>query len=142
MAKQWKAIIDTAPFVGVVNGSMAYVPTGLAVGVNEISVYIGDNVPEARQLEFVDAWRWLYAGVRERNLLDAQFKGVVLYTAANINSLTAENRRTASELTFFTEDDVIIAMGANVTALGERLDIAEAFRALGNFALESTLKAA
>jgi len=142
MAKQWKMTVGTTGLVHPDRTTMAYVETGTEVGANEISVYIGNNVSEARQVEFVAAWRWLYNGVRERNLLDAQFKGFILYTGASIDSLTTTDRRTESTIASFTDDDVVLGIGSAVTGLGERVDIAEAFKALGNFALESTLKAA
>jgi len=109
---------------------------------DDISLYIGDDVPLYRQSEIKNAWKWLYEGVKSRNLLDDQFKGSLLYTAVDINAITINNRRTSTELTPYTDSDVIIGIGANVTALGDTNILEAAFQQLIEFAAEETLKAA
>lgn len=141
MAKQWTMQVLAGGRPSPNRAGAAYVPTGVAVAADSISLYIGDTVSPARQVEIVDGWKWLYQGVRDRNLLDAQFKGAVLYTASDINKMTTADRRTSSDLVTYTDNDVILAIGAGVTALGEHVAIEEAFRILRHFALEETLKA-
>lgn len=141
MAKQWK--LDYLPGKNQSKNGMVYVPTGLEIGADEISVYLGDNVPVSAQVIIVNAWEWLYNGVVERNLLDkAPWAGAILYTGSNWNKLTAADRRTESLLATLTEDDIIIGIGANVTALGDQVFLRTAFRRLREFAMEQTLKAA
>ena len=119
-----------------------YVAVGAETAGSQISLYIGDAVPEYRQSEIKNAWKWLYEGIKSRNLLDDQFKGSLLYTAADINAITINNRRTSTELTPYTDTDVIIGIGANVTALGDTNILEAAIQQLIEFAAEETLKAA
>jgi hypothetical protein len=97
--------------------------TLIAVPADRIAVYAGDNVDLGRQNEIINGWKWLWTGVRDRNLLDVQFNGNVLYSGAAIDSLTEYNRRTASVVTSFTDDDIIIGLGNAVTgAAGGAID--------------------
>jgi hypothetical protein len=89
--------------------------TIVAVAAPNISLYAGANVPNYRQLEIITGWERLWEGVRDRNLLDVQFKGNILYTGYNINSRTENNRRTTSLVTAFTDDDIILGIGASVS---------------------------
>ena len=90
-------------------------------GANEIYVAFGDGVGQHRMNEIRNGLKWLDAGISERNLLDDAFNGVALVTAADINSLTASNRRTSSSTTASSvaADDIVIGMGATVTANGQ-----------------------
>lgn len=144
MAVQWKLTVTQAPNITLDRSTLEQVPVGLEVGANEISLYIGDNVPTYRQNEILNGFKWLYDGIRERNLLDdgSAFNGAILYTGFAIGNQTIENRRTASAIAFFDADDVIVGMGANVTALGDMESIYSYFKILRQFALEATLKAA
>ena len=122
---------------------MTYEAVGTVVAPIEIAIYAGDNISLSRQAELVNGWQWLYQGIKERNLLDgAPWQGAVLYTGSNINFLTANDRRTESDLATLTEDDVIVALGPNVTATGDTTSLQAAITQLIEFALEETLKAA
>ena len=85
------------------------------VAADRIALYALDNVPTYRQLEIFTGWGFLYNGIRDRNLLDSQFAGSVLYSATNINKKGENDRRTASLLTSLTADDIVVGLGATVT---------------------------
>ena len=91
--------------------------TIIAVPSDRIAVYIGDAVDPGRQNEIINGWKWLWAGVRDRGLLEDgnSFAGAILYTAASINSLTEYNRRTATDTGFFNDDDVMLGLGDAIT---------------------------
>ena len=82
------------------------------VGTNDIAIYYGDDVPTYRQLEIYDAWWQLWAGVRDRNIMQ-QFAGI-LYSGMDINNIGEADRRTISTIASFTTDDIILGMGATV----------------------------
>lgn len=85
----------------------------------ELKIGIGANVPLRRQTEIVSALKFLAAGLRSRNLLeDGGFKGANLITAVNIDSITFNNRRTASSAVnvSLTDTDVFISMGQVATS--------------------------
>lgn len=114
------------------------------VGANDIAIYALDNVPLYKQLEIFNAWRWLWNGVRDRNLLDSQFVGAILYTYSNINILTENDRRTSSALIDLNPEDVVIGIGLNVTTdfRGAVTPLETGFEKLRHAALEQFLKAA
>lgn len=87
------------------------------VGANEVAICIGDSIPLRRQSEIVSAVKFLAAGIRERNLLEAQFKGALLYTSVGIDRITNAGRKTSSTIgdVDTTGTDVFIAMGAGAT---------------------------
>ena len=87
-------------------------------GDNEIWVGFGTDVATYRGTEIVNAMKFLMSGIRDRNLLDAQFKDSALVTACSIDGITANNRRTSSDLatSVVADADVVIAMGTFVTA--------------------------
>ena len=141
MAKQWKlTFTDLTPNFMPDRSTLEVVDIGIQFAVNEISIYIGDSVSEYRQNEIVNGWKWLVDGIRERSLLVAPpFRGAALITGASIDSLTEQNRRTSSDVGDFNADDVMVGIGANVTALGDTMVIDNAFRLLSQFAVETTL---
>jgi hypothetical protein len=142
MSIQWVATYT--PALDSTKMDMAYVGTGAEVTANQVALYLGDTVPTYRQLEIIDGWRWLFQGIKERNLLDdGAFVGALLYTGSNINELmTAENRRTSSTFADFLTEDVFIGLGTAVTAAGDFESLYAIFEQLRQFALEETLKAA
>lgn len=79
----------------------------------EVKVVIGLGVPLRRQTEIMAAIDFLLNGIRDRNLLESQFKGSPLATAVNIDRITTADRRTASDLSLvnFAPTDIGIAMG-------------------------------
>ena len=141
MAQQWRMVV-TPRNAG--NKLVAeYLASGVEPAADEIAVYIGDNVPtRIQQAVTFNAWRWLWNGVKNRNLLDDQFKGAQLVTGSHFEFLSEQDRRTASNIAFFSEDDIMIGMGADVTDLGDKVYIEAAFAQLRDFALENNLKAA
>jgi hypothetical protein len=116
--------------------TLKIVDVGIATAVDEVSVYIGDNVNESRQAEIVNAWRWLYNGLMDRNLLEGQFKGLDIYSGSNIKFLTAIERRTSVPFATILETDVGIGIGSAVTAFGGVTMILTAIQLLQDFALE------
>ena len=113
-----------------------------AVEVNSIAVYTGATVSESRQVEIIDAWQMLVNGIRDRNLM--QTFGGIIYSGVDIDDISEASRRTDSVLANFTDNDVIIGIGANV--VGEFLDwvvmLETGFGVLSDQAQETTLKAA
>jgi hypothetical protein len=138
MAKQW-----TMPFLPAKEGNKllaTYVDTGsVPVADDNITIYIGDDVPFYPQSTYIDGWIWLYNGVVDRLLLDGPFNGAVLYTGADYQNLTANNRRTESLIASFTTTDVVIGLGLNVTATGSTVMLQNAVYDLVDFARSETL---
>lgn len=140
MAKQW--YMTFLPDKDGNKLKCTYTDIALDTPGTDISLYVGDTVPLYRQSEIKNAWKWLYQGIKSRNLLDSQFSGAVLYSGASINALTINNRRTASDIATFNDDDVAIAIGLDSTLVGDVNFLEEAFTQLIEFAAEETLKAA
>lgn len=139
MAKQW-----TMPFLPAKEGNKllaTYVSSGaIAVADDNITIYLGDNVPLYPQSTYIDGWIWLYNGLIDRLLLDGPpWSGDVVYTGAAWNNLTANNRRTESLVASFTADDVILGIGQNVTATGSTMMLQNAVYDLVDFARTETL---
>jgi len=113
------------------------------VADDEIAVYAGDTINWARQVEMLAAWKMLYDGIRDRNLLNvgSAWKGAALYTGVNVDSITSSNRRTHAALDVFDDNDLVIAMGPTLTAGKEAiLSIELAYGVLTRKALEQVLK--
>ena len=145
MAKQWIFPINVVGNVTANRADILYTEAGaFTVGASEIGIYIGDNVPVSRALEIFNGWRWLYQGVLDRVLLSGQFRGAPLFTGSNINYLSEADRRTASDAATAAlgPDDVALAMGADVTALGALQSYYGYFQILRQYALEEQLNAA
>lgn len=137
--QQWISIY--MPRQETVKQECVSTPIVLETPPDDISLYIGANiVGTARGVEIVNAWRFLFNGIKDRNLLDDQFKGALLYTYVDINDITANNRRTSSDLTGVTSDDVVIGLGLNVTAKGQTQSLASGVERLIEYAMETTLK--
>jgi len=79
---------------------------------NNIAIYTGATVSLHRQLEIFNAWWQLWYGIRDRNIMQ-QFAGIV-YSGMDIDHIGEGPRRTDSVLANFTDDDIIIGMGAGV----------------------------
>lgn len=141
MARQWA--VEYTPDLDADRGDFIFLEIGFEVLPDQIAVYVGDNVRLSRITEINNAWEWLLRGVKERNLLDGPpWQGAVLYTGADADALTTNNRRTESALATLTEDDIMLGIGANVTAQGDTESLWGAFTLLRQFALENNLKAA
>ena len=122
--------------------SLVVTTTPIQVPANRVAVYALANVPMHRQLEIVDAWYWLWNGIRDRNLLDKQFAGSACYSGAPIDNLTIPGRKTASDVSFFGADDVVVGLGAGVTGSfkGALVPLESAFEKLREIALERYFK--
>lgn len=103
--------------------AFVYSPTALidgalaVVGATEVAIVVEDTLTLRRQNEIVSALRFLQNGIRDRNLLDDQFKGFALYTTVPLDRITSSARLTASDNTAvgFGTGVLAIAMGATAT---------------------------
>ena len=82
------------------------------VATNDVAIYIGATVPVYRQTEIYNGWWQLWAGIRDRNIMQ-QFAGI-LYSGMDINDIGEAGHRTISTIATFTDDDIIMGMGATV----------------------------
>ena len=117
----------------------------IEVPANNIAIYAGSTVALRRQLEMVTGWNFLWNGIRDRNLMDVQFNGFILYSGTDINKKGENDRRTASDVVSFTDNDIIVGLGAGATGEfhGAVLPLDSAFEQLIQVAKESIiLKAA
>lgn len=115
------------------------------VDPGHVAVYIGDTVPFYRSLEIVNGWRWLWNGLRDRNLLAAT-DGVTgpLYTASDIDQLNENTRRTSwFDNTPVTGDDIAIGVHNDVAqGIGAVTIIESAFELLRSAARDEYFKQA
>jgi hypothetical protein len=107
------------------------------IGDDQVAIYISDDVNLGRQVEILNGLEWLYNGAQDRALFDVGFKGFPLYSAVSIDSISAENRRTGSDLSFLAITDIAIGVGANVTNFGGVEMIREAIYYLTQYAREN-----
>ena len=102
--------------------------TAIAATSGQIIIYVGANIARRRRSEIINKTKWLFAGVKERNLLDkAPWNAQSLFTASVMDSGTAA-RRTASVFATvtYTEDDVMIGWGNWIAATGMTQDLRSA----------------
>ena len=85
---------------------------------DNIALYTGADVELRRQMEIVTGWEFLWAGVRDRNLLDVgnPFNGSILFTGTDIDKKGENDRRTESLIASLTDNDVILGIGLAATA--------------------------
>jgi len=116
--------------------------TNIEVAANNISIYAGATVDLARQVEIVNAWRWLWNGIRDRRLM--QTFGGVIYSGCDIEHIDENARLTSGVFATFGDNDVFIGVGQLVVAewLEAVNPIETGFRLLREQALELNLKAA
>ena len=122
-------------------GAITLTTSVLEVVDNNIALYVGDTVPKYRSVEIVEAWRWLWNGVRDRNILKT-FGGRT-YSGSSINYLDEPDRRTSSDLADFNDDDVFIGIGDQVAIqVGDAsiVYLETAFTQLRQYALENVFK--
>jgi hypothetical protein len=112
------------------------------VAANSIAIYTGATVSDQRQVETINAWRFLVNGMRDRNILQ-QFAGIV-YSGVDIDDISEASRRTDSVLANFTDNDIIIGVSAEVAIeFGDWVGMLDVgFGVLSDTALEGTLKVA
>lgn len=112
------------------------------VPVNSIALYLIDPASDQRQLEIDNGWRWLWNGVRDRNLLDIQFNGALLYTAVPLDNIVAAGRKTSSQFLDVEAGDIGLGISAETTALfrGAVTPLEVAFQQLRDRARELVFK--
>ena len=91
---------------------------------NEIWVGFGSAVLTRRGTEITGGLQKLVDSIRDRKLIeDGGFKGLALVVAVNLDVATVNDRRTSSSLIGSTvaDDDIVVAMGVNVTDLTYRV---------------------
>ena len=112
--------------------------TPIEVPVDRVAIYALANVGLYRNLEMVSGWGFLWNGVRDRNLLDDQFSGAILYSGTNINKKGENDRRTSSLIASFDPEDIVIGLGSTVTGSikGAVVPLASAFERLIDTAME------
>ena len=84
-------------------------------GPNSLLVAYADGVATHRTLEIINGWKWLWHGVRDRNLLDVQFVGSLLITGAPVNQLVENFRKTSSNIGDFIAGDILISFGSGIS---------------------------
>ena len=108
---------------------------------NSMLIAYADGVSPHRQLEIINGWKWLWEGIRERNLLDSQFVGSLLITGAPVNQLVTEFRKTSSIIGDFVAGDVLVSIGLGVSTgsigRGATQMLDSGFRMLREFAKEN-----
>jgi hypothetical protein len=109
---------------------------------NGIAIYAGATVADNRQVEIIDAWRFLRNGIRDRNIMQ-QFAGVV-YSGVDVDNIGEAGRITSATFGDFGDNDIFVGIGQLVVS--EFLDftvvLETAFQELSQTALEDTYKAA
>lgn len=125
-------------------GAVTVSGVSIEVPANSIAIYLIDPAATYRQNEIISAWKWLYNGIRDRNLLDDQFAGAVLYTAVPLGETVSPKRKTSSVFADIAAGDAGLGISVETATLfhGAVIPLETAFRKLYNVALESTLKAA
>jgi hypothetical protein len=113
-----------------------------AVDDNGIAVYAGATVADYRQIEIINAWRFLWNGVRDRNIMQ-QFAGVI-YSGVDVEHIDENARTTSATFGDFGDNDIFIGIGQLVVAefLDYTVILETAFQQLRDTALEDTYKAA
>jgi hypothetical protein len=108
-----------------------------APAVNQIGIHIADAVDISRRNEITEGWRWLWNGVRDRALLDIQFRDLPLASGVPVNDISIPARKTASDPTLVVADgDILISMGSGVTDNGATEKLESAFSQLRGVAKE------
>ena len=107
---------------------------------DSIIVVIGDDV-DYRQVETLNALKWLWNGVRDRDLLDSGVSvpgNGQLVSACNIDAISPANRRTAwGDTVVLTEGDVGIMVGTDMFGQGAINYLESAFKAAIDFTREN-----
>jgi len=118
---------------------IVYADTEVEPTAGELTVIVGAAVPLRRQTEIFNAIKFLANGIRERNLLEEQFRNLPLVTAVSIDAITANNRRTSSTFAGSTvvDTDIVIAMGLDATDHSHVLMLDTAIEAMADVLLEN-----
>lgn len=104
---------------------------------NEVKLHIADGVDVHRRVEILEGWKWLYSGVRDRALLDVQFKDQPLATGVPVDDISIPARKTASDPALVAADgDILLSLGLGVTNEGATRKVESAVDSLRDFAKE------
>jgi hypothetical protein len=112
-----------------------------AVDDNGIAVYQGATVADYRQVDIINAWRMLWNGIRDRDIMQ-QFAGVV-YSGVDVEHIDKNSRITSATFGDFGDNDIFIGIGQLVVAefFDYTVIIETVFQQLRDTALEDTYKA-
>ena len=81
-------------------------------------IQIADTVDIGRRLEILEGWRWLWNGLRDRDILaGGNFAGILVFSSCPVNGLREEERKTTGDNTIVLDGDIAIALSPNLTAL-------------------------
>lgn len=138
--KQWLVNLHLTPTVGHDPATFAYTASGADVTGAQVAVYAGSNIAGYRQVEVANAWNLLKHTSRNRNWLDDTAGAV--YAGCPIDSAVSGSVTLGASLAAFSEDDVVIGLGSEISALGERLPFETSIDAVIDFAIESQFKVA
>ena len=110
-----QAFVSYVPYLEGNKVEITYQNTATDALPSDVKIVLGASVPLRRQTEIFAAIDMLANGIRDRKLFEGQFLNTKLVTAVNINSITANNRRTAADLALvnFAATDIAIAVGEN-----------------------------
>ncbi len=90
-----------------------------AVPANSIAIYTGSTVNESRQVEIMTGWRFLYNGLRDRNLINpgapGTFYGIPVYTGTDVDKKGEFDRRTESLVATLTNNDIILGVSGEAS---------------------------
>lgn len=118
--------------------------TVIAVPANSVAIYLGDNVPLHMQVQLYNAWWRLVGGIRDRALMDASFRGAIIYSQYPYNRISENTRTTSSQFTLLTADSIGVGVSAesNVLFSAASVPFDSACHVLIDTALQGTFKAA
>lgn len=79
----------------------------------DISLYLTDGISRHRKVEIMNAWKFLYDGIRDRNLWPfANFPAGPIYSSVPIDSVTESSRLTSADPGLvFLPNHVVIGIG-------------------------------
>lgn len=90
------------------------------IGANDIALYVMDSVSLHRQVEIINAWRFLFNGLRDRDIFNQFAKDSPIYSVVDADAISVASRRTSSQFTELLPNDIGIAIGGDITELDAR----------------------
>ena len=84
---------------------------------NQIQLVIKDTVDFTRRMEILNAWRYLWNGIRERQF-DEGFIDNDLYSSMPIDAVGSPARKTSTSPTIMADGDVAIVVDAYLVQKG------------------------
>ena len=112
-----------------------------AVDDNGIAIYQGATVADYRQVEIINCWKFLWNGIRDRDIMQ-QFAGVV-YSGVDADQIGENARITSATFADFGDNDIFVGIGQLVVAefIDYTVIIDTVFGQLSDTALEDVYKA-